>query len=72
MNNEEYTGKIKGLKIDGVIKQSINHENRIKLLKREINAILCKQNRFIINNITISTKDMYKHWTYHFDKKFAI
>ena len=72
LNNGEYKCKIKGLKIDGVIKHSINHDNRLKLLKREISAILCKQNKFIINNKTISTKNIYKLWTYHFDKTIAI
>ena len=72
LNNGEYKGKIKGLKIDGIIEQSITHENRIKLLKREINAIICQQNRFIINYNTICTKDIYKLWTYHFDKRIAI
>ena len=72
MNNGKYKNKIKGLKIDGVIEQSINHEDRIKLLNREINAILCKKSRFIINNKTISTKDIYKFWTYNFEKRIAI
>ena len=73
LNDGSYKGKIKGMKVDGVIEQSISNENRNKLLKREITGILCKQNRFILDsNHTITTKDIYKLWTYHFDKRISV
>ena len=68
----KYIGKVKGLKIDALIEPLLTNENRLKLIKREIDGILCRQYRFVIRDNEIISKDIYKLWTYHYDKRIAV
>ena len=47
----------------------MTNEQRVNLIRGNINKIDVNYNQFIINKCQIFTKHMVKQWAFHFDKR---
>jgi hypothetical protein len=50
LNDGTFVGRLKGFKNNAEVEENISHENRVKLIKGQLDYIMCKQMYFEIHD----------------------